>query len=145
MMGLLTTTFTAMMGLSYGFAMLLIMRAAYGIGQAGAYPTSASIISKWVPFSNRGTASSIVAFGGRLGGAIAPILTAFLIVLFVPVDRSSAFNDKSLRNAAALCDRLTPLPPSENSRQSTGKSQTGAFLDDALMENRVSAASENRG
>ena len=117
--------FTAMMGLSYGFAMLLIMRAAYGIGQAGAYPTSASIISKWVPFSNRGTASSIVAFGGRLGGAIAPILTAFLIVLFVPVDRSSAFNDKSLRNAAALCGRLTPLPPSENSRQSTGKSQTG--------------------
>lgn len=102
--------FTAMMGLSYGFIMLILMRAAYGVGQSGAYPTSASIISKWVPFSNRGTASSIVAVGGRVGGAIAPILTAFLIVLFVPVSRSSLFEADELRKADKLCYTVAPLP-----------------------------------
>ena len=99
--------FTAMMGLSYGFAMLLLMRAAYGAGQAGAYPTSASVLSKWVPFSNRGMASSFVAFGGRLGGAIAPALTAVLIVLFVPPQSSSLLESESLRDGPALCLRLS--------------------------------------
>jgi len=100
--------FTAMMGLSYGFVMLIMMRAAYGAGQAGAYPTSASVLSKWIPFSNRGMASSFVAFGGRLGGAIAPALTALLIVLFVPPETSSLLESKSLRDGPALCLRLSP-------------------------------------
>lgn len=105
--------FTAMMGLSYGFAMLLLMRAAYGVGQAGAYPTSASVLSKWVPFSNRGTASSLVAFGGRLGGAIAPVLTALMIVWFVPMRTSSLLQPDSLRDGAALCVHLSPEDPSD--------------------------------
>jgi sugar phosphate permease len=100
--------FTAMMGLSYGFGMLILMRAAYGIGQAGAYPTSASILSKWIPIANRGTASSIVALGGRVGGAIAPVLTAFLIVLAVPVSQSSDFADSDLLDAPKLCSLLVP-------------------------------------
>ena len=100
--------FTAMMGLSYGFFMLLMMRTAYGIGQAGAYPTSANVLSKWVPFTNRGTASSLVAFGGRVGAAIAPSLTAVLIVLFVPLEVSSLFQPKSLRDGQALCLQLSP-------------------------------------
>ena len=108
--------FTAMMGLSYGFAMLILMRAAYGIGQAGAYPTSASILSKWVPISNRGTASSIVAFGGRVGGAIAPVLTAFLIVLAVPVSHSSDFTDSDLLDAPKFCSMLSPADSPKSSK-----------------------------
>jgi MFS transporter, ACS family, glucarate transporter len=100
--------FTAAMGLAYGFLMLIVMRAAYGLGQAGAYPTSASVISKWVPFTNRGTASSIVAFGGRIGGAIAPLLTAVLIVAFVPTDRSSLVTTDDLLNPGELCATLAP-------------------------------------
>jgi len=100
--------FTAMMGLSFGFIMLILMRAAYGLGQAGAYPTSASIISKWVPFSARGTASSIVAFGGRLGGFIAPILTAFLIVQFVPASESSFLNADEILEPDKLCYAVAP-------------------------------------
>ena len=107
--------FTAMMGFSYGFVMLLTMRAAYGIGQAGAYPTSASVVSKWVPFAKRGTASSFVALGGRLGGAIAPLLTAYLIVLWVPVtDNSSRFQIRDLLDGPALCNKLCPTNPSES-------------------------------
>jgi len=119
--------FTAMMGLSYGFAMLLLMRTAYGVGQAGAYPTSANVLSKWVPFSNRGTASSLVAFGGRAGGAIAPTLTALLIVLFVPAEVSSLFGLKSLRDGPGLCIQLSP--PSE-----TGLLTPTARVSQALPE-----------
>lgn len=87
--------FTALTGLVTGFVMLVVLRCAIGLGQAGAYPTAASLISKWVPFSQRGSASSVVAVGGRLGGAIAPALTAILIVMLVPVSVPSelASND----------------------------------------------------
>lgn len=100
--------FTAMMGLSFGFIMLIIMRAAYGLGQAGAYPTSASVLSKWVPFQARGTASSIVAVGGRMGGAIAPILTAVLIVMFVPASESSVLDDNDILDPGRLCSKIAP-------------------------------------
>ncbi|MCH2129071.1 MAG: MFS transporter [Pirellulaceae bacterium] len=100
--------FTAMMGFCYGFASLLLMRAAYGAGQAGAYPTSASVVSKWVPFSNRGFASSLVAFGGRLGVAIAPVLTAVFIVLFVSPQTPSLLDGESLRDGPGFCLRLSP-------------------------------------
>jgi MFS transporter, ACS family, glucarate transporter len=100
--------FTAMMGLSYGFAMLIVMRAAYGLAQAGAYPTSASILSKWAPLGSRGTASSLVAVGGRIGGAIAPVLTAVLIVAFVPTSRPSLVAEGDLLDAGRLCAKLAP-------------------------------------
>ncbi|QDU11189.1 MFS transporter [Gimesia aquarii] len=86
---LMWSLFTALTGFVTGFIMLLLFRLGFGVGQAGAYPTSANIVSKWMPLSARGIASSMVAVGGRLGGALAPILTAFLIVLFVPISQSS--------------------------------------------------------
>lgn len=98
--------FTGLMGLATGFGMLLLMRAAYGVGQAGAYPTAANVISKWVPFSARGMASSLVALGGRFGGALAPALTALLIVASVPVERASLFQPAELLDAGRLCGRL---------------------------------------
>lgn len=70
---------TALTGLATGFIMLMIARLVFGIAQAGCYPTAGSLIKRWTPLPSRGTASSIVSFGGRLGGAIAPILTAWLL------------------------------------------------------------------
>ncbi len=104
--------FTFLTGAVFGLVLLLVMRVACGLGQAGAYPTSASVISKWIPFSGRGGASSIVALGGRFGGAIAPILTAYLIVLLVPIDPGGAgerfTNDDILHGGAPLCGHLVP-------------------------------------
>jgi MFS transporter, ACS family, glucarate transporter len=70
---------TMLTGLANGFVMLLAARLLFGVAQAGCYPTAGSLIKRWVPLPKRGTASSIVSFGGRLGGAIAPILTAWLL------------------------------------------------------------------
>lgn len=98
--------FTALVGAATGLVLLVGMRLGCGLGQAGAYPTSGSLISKWVPFANRGTASSIVAFGGRVGGFIAPMLTAYLMVLFVPLDVPSTLTPETLLDPGSLVAKL---------------------------------------
>ena len=70
---------TALTGLASGLLMLLVARLLFGFSQAGCYPSAGSLIKRWVNLPKRGTASSIVSFGGRLGGAIAPVLTAWLL------------------------------------------------------------------
>lgn len=78
--------FTALMGAVMGFFGLVVVRMASGIGQAGAYPTCASVVRRWMPPEARGRSSSVVAFGGRVGGVLAPILTMALVIAFVPMD-----------------------------------------------------------
>ena len=103
--------FTAMIGMAGGFIMLLTMRLACGLAQAGAYPTAGSLLSRWVPFSNRGFASGLVALGGRGGAVIAPLLTAYLMVVFVPLSTPAELDETTILNGPALCGRL--LPPSD--------------------------------
>jgi sugar phosphate permease len=75
---------TILTGLATGFALLITARILFGMAQAGCYPTASSLIKRWVPLPRRGTASSIVSFGGRLGGAVAPLLTAWLLKDLLP-------------------------------------------------------------
>ncbi len=98
--------FTAQMGLVAGFAMLLVARLMCGVTQAGAYPTAGGVISRWVPLSKRATASAWVGLGGRFGGAMAPILTAFLMVIFVPVGTPVEFTEADVLNASKLESKL---------------------------------------
>ena len=105
---LVWSVFTAMIGAVHSFALLLLTRLACGLGQAGAYPTCASVLSKWVPFRKRGAASAWISLGGRLGGAIAPLLTAFLIVQFVPSDTPVEFRTEDIKNGPRLCAKIFP-------------------------------------
>lgn len=93
---LIWSLFTGAMGLVGSFLGLLFVRLATGIGQAGAYPTCASVVRTWVPFSGRGMASSVIAFGGRVGGGIAPILTAWLVIWFVPLQAPVRLTDADI-------------------------------------------------
>jgi ACS family glucarate transporter-like MFS transporter len=86
---LLWSLFTGLTGAAYGFAVLFVLRLAFGAAQAGAYPTGAAVVSKWVPLRSRGTASSVIAVGGRIGGWAAFYITGLLIVWLVPVSVSS--------------------------------------------------------
>jgi ACS family glucarate transporter-like MFS transporter len=99
--------FTGLMGVAHSFLAVLAFRFGCGLAQAGAYPTSASLLSKWVPFSARALASSVVATGGRVGGFLAPVLTAYLLVAFVPVNEDSALRPDDLLDAPALCRNLS--------------------------------------
>lgn len=103
--------FTAMIGLAEGFIMLMAMRLGCGLAQAGAYPTAGSLLSRWVPMTSRGFASGLVALGGRLGAVIAPLLTAYLMVVFVPLSTPAELDEATILNGPALCGRL--LPPAD--------------------------------
>ncbi|QDV12425.1 putative sulfoacetate transporter SauU [Rosistilla oblonga] len=70
---------TLLTGFANGFVMLLVVRLLFGLSQAGCYPAAGSLVKRWIELPRRGTASSIVSFGGRLGGAISPLLTAWLL------------------------------------------------------------------
>jgi len=70
---------TGLTGLAGGFWGLLLARLGCGIAQAGAYPTSGGLLSRWIPFPWRGMANSIVAFGGRIGLAGASWMTVMAV------------------------------------------------------------------
>lgn len=104
--------FTCLIGWADGFLFLIAMQLGHGACQAGAYPTSAGLLSQWMPLRSRGLASSVVAFGGRAGAVIAPILTAWLIVICVPPQVSSKLTPDSLFGPKLLgmCESLVPAP-----------------------------------
>ena len=91
--------------------MLIVMRLGCGLSQAGAYPVSASMLSRWVPFSRRALASGLVALGGRVGAVLAPILTAYLMVLFVPASAPSELDANSILDFTSLCTQLAKATP----------------------------------
>jgi len=74
--------FTGWLGLATQVWVVLLMRFLCGAAQAGAYPVSSALLRSWFPVARRGTASSIVAMGGRGGAVLAPILTASLMTAF---------------------------------------------------------------
>jgi ACS family glucarate transporter-like MFS transporter len=79
------SVFGVFIALAQDFWTLFAARFLLGLSQAGAYPTAALLVKRWVPDRRRGLASGIVAFGGRIGGAGANAMTGFLIVAFVPI------------------------------------------------------------
>lgn len=76
---LLWSLCTMLTGFVTGFVMFIVARMIFGVAQAGCYPTSGSLIKRWVPVESRGTASGFISVGGRVGGALTPALTAWLL------------------------------------------------------------------
>ncbi len=74
------SVFTAMTSFSVGFISLLLARLGCGLAEAGYYPASSGLLTRWAHVEARGVASSLISWGGRLGGAVAPGLTAFVIL-----------------------------------------------------------------
>jgi sugar phosphate permease len=76
---------TAATGFVGGFVGLLAVRLMLGVTEAGAYPAAAGLVKSWARPEERGRFSSAVALGGRIGGASAPKLTAWLAVALIGV------------------------------------------------------------
>lgn len=66
--------FTILTGFSTGFAMLLVVRFLFGIGEAGAYPNIAIALAKWFPANERGQAQAIIWGASRLGAGLTPLV-----------------------------------------------------------------------
>ncbi|RLD94860.1 MAG: MFS transporter [Bacteroidetes bacterium] len=71
--------FTALTGAVWNFASLIVVRFLFGMGEAGAFPSMARAIFKWIPIRERGIVNGINFSGGRIGAAIALPLVAGLI------------------------------------------------------------------
>jgi sugar phosphate permease len=115
---LLWSLFTGLIGVLVLFAAVLLFRLGCGLAQAGGYPVSGNILSKWVPFAERGLASSVVALGGRFGGALAPLLTAYLMLAFIPRDLPSRFGSDDILDAPGLWQELRKREETPSSRLS---------------------------
>ena len=70
---------TVLTGLVRGLASLVGIRFLFGAAQAGAFPTLARALARWFPASERGRTTGLMWMGARLGGSIAPPLSALLI------------------------------------------------------------------
>jgi len=68
------SAFTTLTGTVSSYPLLLLVRFCFGMGEAGAYPNSGTVISRWVPKLNRARAWGIVWMSSQVGGAIAPLL-----------------------------------------------------------------------
>lgn len=64
--------FTILTGFANGFLMLMIVRFLFGMGEAGAYPNSSIVLSKWFPASERGTGQAVIWGFSRIGAALTP-------------------------------------------------------------------------
>ena len=73
---------TALTGYASGFLTLLLARMICGLAEAGYYPASSGMITRWAHTEWRGVASSVVSWGGRVGGAAAPFITVYVIAKF---------------------------------------------------------------
>ncbi len=73
--------FTGLTGAALGLPSLIATRFLFGAGEAGAFPNFARILSKWFPVERRGMAQGLINSMAQVGGATAPILTAYLIWL----------------------------------------------------------------
>lgn len=73
------SVFTALTGAAWSLTSLIAIRFLFGAGEAGAFPNTARILSRWFPTERRGMAQGMVNSISQIGGAIAPPLTAFLM------------------------------------------------------------------
>ena len=106
--------FTGLTGAVTGLGGLLTARLLCGVAEAGAYPTSMALVRKWIPLAGRARASGMVAFGGRIGGTLAPFLTAWMI-LSLGSWRTSLWVDAALGlGVATVFWRVTRSEPREH-------------------------------
>ena len=76
------SAFTSLTGLARGFSSLLALRFLFGAGEAGAYPNGAATIARWFPARENARAQSINWMGGRVGGAVTPLLVVPVMLHF---------------------------------------------------------------
>ncbi len=68
------SAFTSLTGIVSSYPLLLLVRFCFGMGEAGAYPNAATVISRWIPKLKRARTWGIIWMTSQIGAAIAPLL-----------------------------------------------------------------------
>ena len=74
--------FTAATGWAWSATSLIVMRALFGAGEAGAFPNLTRVFTTWLPVAERERAQALLWLATRISGAFTPLLVAFLIGAF---------------------------------------------------------------
>ncbi|MCA9121792.1 MAG: MFS transporter [Planctomycetaceae bacterium] len=98
---------TGLTGAAGAFVALLLLRFGFGFAQSGAYPTAASIISKWMPLQARGRASGIIAVGGRVGGFLALSATGYILIWLTPLSTPTELASSDILDGSQVVIELT--------------------------------------
>ncbi|GKU84592.1 MFS transporter [Niallia sp. NCCP-28] len=77
---LVWSVFTALTGLAWSLSSLILIRFLFGIGEGGYPAASTKAISDYFPMDKRTKAQSTMMSSNALGGALAPIICAPLLV-----------------------------------------------------------------
>lgn len=73
------SAFTAMTAVAWSAGSMILARALFGMGEAGAFPNATRSLSRWMLPSERGYAQGLTHAGARLGGALTPIIVVALV------------------------------------------------------------------
>jgi sugar phosphate permease len=76
------SAFTALTGLAWSAAAMIVIQFFFGMGEAGAFPIATRSLSRWMLPSERGYAQGITHAGSRLGAALTRPLAVLLIASF---------------------------------------------------------------
>ena len=136
--------FTWTIGFAHGLLMLMVLRGAFGLGQAGAYPTSSNVIGRWIPSSGRGSASSLIALGGRIGGAVMPLLSAALLMALVPHDKAYTLTPEMVLDHRAVMETLERPQSELTAPERYLRERLPGELFDSLTRKEVSESKTNR-
>jgi MFS family permease len=71
--------FTAATGWAWNATSLIVTRALFGAGEAGAFPNLTRVFTTWLPVKERERAQAILWLATRVSGAFTPILVALMI------------------------------------------------------------------
>lgn len=73
--------FTAFTGWAWSATSLVVTRALFGAGEAGAFPNLTRVFTTWLPVKERERAQALLWLATRVSGAFTPLLVATLISL----------------------------------------------------------------
>ena len=76
------SVFTALTGFANGLFSLIAVRFLFGMGEAGAYPNSCGVLSRWVPKSETSRSMSWLSMGSHSGAALAPLIVVPLAISY---------------------------------------------------------------
>lgn len=76
------SVFTLLTAASWNYASLVVTRFLFGAGEAGAFPCMARVMSRWIPFKERGTAKGIFFAGAYSSGALTALIVTALLPFF---------------------------------------------------------------
>ncbi|RHA15652.1 MFS transporter [Megasphaera sp. AM44-1BH] len=73
------SVFTVATSWAWNTISLVVVRLLFGLGEGGAFPSATRALAHWIPATERGFAQGLTHGFSRFGGAVTPMIAAFII------------------------------------------------------------------